>query len=189
MPNDSSEFIDALYGLAKAGNWTRVLAALAGEPELASACSRYIRPSSRWTFLHQAAYFGHEDAARALIRLGASTTSHSKDRKTPADVAEQRGHKELSRLLQSAALAANSSWEAPSDATLLPSSCAWSESVRRTAVREMRVAYAGSIVAIPPRATYYVDSFERILIGWHGTYDPPSGMDGEPMITVRPGAT
>lgn len=182
MPNDGSELIDKLYGLAKAGNWTRVLATLAGERELAVNCSRYTRPSSGWTFLHQAAYFGHEDAARALIRLGASTTSQSKDRETPADVAERQGHKEFSRLLQTAALTANSSWEAPSDPTLLPSSCAWSESIERTAVREMRVAYAGSVVAIPPRATYYVDSFERILIGWHGTYDPPSGMDGEPMI-------
>ena len=182
MPNERSELIDGLYGLAKAGNWTRVLAALAGERELAMSCSRYKRPSSGWTFLHQAAYFGQEDAARALIRLGASTTSHSKDQETPADVAERRGHKDLSRLLQTAAGTADSSWEAPSDPTLLPSSCAWSENVARTAVRELRVAYAGGVVAIPPRATYYVDSFERILIGWHGTYDPPSGMDGEPMV-------
>jgi len=182
MPNESSELIERLYGLAKAGNWTKLLAALVGERELAVACSCYVRTSSRWTFLHQAAYYGHEDAARALIRLGASTTSQSRDRETPAKIAEQRGHEELSRLLHSAALTARSSWEAPTDPSLLPSSCAWSESVKRTAVREMRVAYAGGVVAIPSRSTHYVDSFERILIGWHGTYDPPSGMDGEPMI-------
>jgi uncharacterized protein len=46
----------------------------------------------------------------------------------------------------------------------------------------MRVAYAGTVVVIPPRARYYADSLERILIGWHGTYDLPRGMDGEPMV-------
>src|SRR5512146_1696386 len=119
MPNESPELIDKLYGLAKAGNWTRVVATLAGERELAVNCSRYKRPSSGWTFLHQAAYFGHEDAARALIRLGASTTSESKDRETPASVAERRGYKDLSHLLHAAARTADSSWEAPLDLTLL----------------------------------------------------------------------
>lgn len=180
--SNADEVAHALYGMAKAGHWTKLLAALAGERELAAACSRYVRPASKWTFLHQAAYFGHEDAARALIRLGASTTSRSKDRKTPADVAAERGHLELSRLLTAAATVAHSGWEAPADPTLLPSSCAWSEGTRRKAIRELRVGYSGSIVTIPPRATYYVDAFERILIGFHGTYDPPSGMDGESMV-------
>jgi hypothetical protein len=182
MRDRSSELITELYAYAKTGNWTKVLAARAGERELAASCSRYVKPSSGWTFLHQAAYFGHEDAARALVRLGASTTRRSKDRETPADVAERQGHKQLARLLRTAARTADSSWEAPADPTLLPSSCAWSEGTERTAVRELRVAYAGGVVAIPPKATYYVDSFGRVLIGWHGTYDPPRGMDGEPMI-------
>jgi hypothetical protein len=181
MPSFSRP-LNALYGLAKTGDWTKVLAALVGECELAVACSRYVRPSSRWTFLHQAAFWGHEDAARALIRLGASATILSKDRKTPAHIAEERGHRQLSRLLRSAADVAHSGWEAPSDPTLLPSSCAWSEGARRTAARGLRVGYAGSVVTIPIKATYYVDSLGRVLIGWHGTYDPPSGMDGESMV-------
>ena len=182
MRDRSSELMTELYSYAKNGNWTKVLAALAGERELAASCSRYVRPSSGWTFLHQAAYFGQEDVARALVRLGASTTRQSKDRETPSDVAERQGHKDLARLLRAAALTADASWEAPSDPALRPSSCAWSEGTERTAMCELRVAYAGGVVAIPPRATYYVDTFGRVLIGWHGTYDPPRGMDGEPMI-------
>lgn len=140
MPGESDEVVEKLYALAKAGNWTKVLAALAGERELAVSCNRHRRPSSGWTFLHQAAYFGQEDAARALIRLGGSTTSESKDRETPANVAERRGYKDLSRLLHAAACTADSSWEAPADPTLLPASCAWSEGVERRTFREMRVA-------------------------------------------------
>ncbi|MFT3914883.1 MAG: hypothetical protein QM704_12450 [Anaeromyxobacteraceae bacterium] len=184
MPEKSPDVIRGLYELAKAGNWSRVLAALAGERELAASCSRYRRASSGWTFLHQAAYSGHEDAARAFIRLGASATARAKDGETPEAVAERQGHRDLSRLLRNAAQTADSSWEAPADPALLPSSCAWEGSARRTAARELRVAYAGAVIVIPPGARYHVDSFERVLVGWHGTYDPPSGMDGESMISA-----
>jgi hypothetical protein len=46
----------------------------------------------------------------------------------------------------------------------------------------MQVAYAGGVAAIPEGSRYFVDSFERTLVGWHDTYDPPCGMDGESMI-------
>lgn len=38
---------------------------------------------------------------------------------------------------------------------------------------------------IPKDARYYVDALERPLIGWHGTFDPPSGMDGESLLEHR----
>lgn len=176
------DVIERLYGLAKAGDWMAVLASVVGEPELAAACSRYTSPSSGWTFLHQVAYVGQEAVARALIRLGASTTSQTHERETPADVANKRGHEELSRLLRSAGRSANGLWAAPSEPDQLPSSCAWSESVERRASRELGVAYGGGLVTIPRGARYFVDSFERTLVGWHGTYDPPGGMDGESML-------
>jgi uncharacterized protein len=40
----------------------------------------------------------------------------------------------------------------------------------------MKVAYGGGVVVIPLGAKYFVDSFERTVVGWHGTYDPPGGM-------------
>jgi hypothetical protein len=46
----------------------------------------------------------------------------------------------------------------------------------------MAVAYGGAVISIPKGAVYYADSFGRVLIGWHGTYSPPRGMDGEPMV-------
>lgn len=182
MTERVDEAAERLYGVAKAGHWTKVLAALVGHPELAAFCSRYKSPSSAWTFLHQAAYFGQEDASRAFIRLGASTTIESRERETPADVAAKHGHHELARLLREVTRSAKGPWEAPSDLDRLPSSSAWAERVERRAFQEMRVAYAGGVVIIPRGSRYFVDSFERTLIGWHGSYDPPSGMDGESML-------
>jgi len=46
----------------------------------------------------------------------------------------------------------------------------------------MCVGYGGGVVKIPKGSRYFVDSFGRTLVGWHGSYDPPSGMGGEPMV-------
>tara|TARA_A100001011_G_C14292837_1_gene837014 strand:+ start:161 stop:295 length:135 start_codon:yes stop_codon:yes gene_type:complete len=35
---------------------------------------------------------------------------------------------------------------------------------------------------IPAGKDYYVDNRGHILIGWHGTYNPPLGMDDKPLI-------
>lgn len=37
----------------------------------------------------------------------------------------------------------------------------------------------------PAGSRYFADEFERTLVGWHGTYDPPRGMDGESMMPQR----
>jgi uncharacterized protein len=91
-------------------------------------------------------------------------------------VAKARGHHPLSELLLSAARSGSDLWEPSPDPTLLPSSSAWRESKAQRASRELRVAYGGGVVVIPPGSRYYVDSFGRTAIGWHGTYDPPRGM-------------
>ncbi|MGH7438040.1 MAG: ankyrin repeat domain-containing protein [Polyangiaceae bacterium] len=176
------EQVERLYMLAKSDKWQNVWLALAGERELAAACGRYAKPSSGWTFLHQAAHAGHEGSIRALIRLGASLSLKSNEGETAADVARRRGHGELARLMQRAAESAGGLWDPPRDPDLLPSSSAWAEASERRASRELRVAYGGGSVTIPAGGRYYVDSFERAVIGWHGTYDPPSGMDGESMV-------
>lgn len=182
MTQQTVERVARIYEQVKAGDWETVLLLFEREPKLAAACSRYAKASSDWTFLHQAAYFGHERAARVLIRVGSCLTSLSKDAETPATVAERRGHNALSIMLQAAARTAEDLWEAPKEPDTLPSSCAWREAVERRASYDMKIAYGGSVVAIPRGSRYFVDSFERTLIGWHGTYNPPGGMGADPMF-------
>src|SRR5579884_3416777 len=92
--------VQRLYAKAKAGRWEDVWLALAGERELAGACSRYVKPNSGWTFLHQAAYAGSETAVRGLVRLGASLRAASKENETARDVATKRGHATLAAILR-----------------------------------------------------------------------------------------
>jgi hypothetical protein len=174
--------IERCYRDAKNGNWSGVIASWRRAPNIASQCSRYRKPTSLWTFLHQAAYFGHETACRELIQLGAAVTLLSREKQTAADVAEERKHAALAELLRKACHSADSLWSPSKDPSLLPSSSSWDEATERQASEAMRVAYGGGIVDIPQGSRYFVDSFERTLVGWHGTYAPPCGMDGESMI-------
>lgn len=41
------------------------------------------------------------------------------------------------------------------------------------------------LVQILKGQRYFVDSMNRVLVGWHGTYDSPSGMDGELMLMTQ----
>jgi len=174
--------IEQLYVQAKGGRWEQVWRALVGESELAAACSRYVHLASGWTFLHQAAYSGDEAAVRVLLRLGALLSVKSNDGETARDVAGRRGHPTLEVTLRDAEVGAADLWEPSPEPDLLPSSSAWSKPAERCAWRELQIAYGGGRVVIPAGARYYVDAFERVLVGWHGTYDPPGGMDGESML-------
>ncbi|MES1176676.1 MAG: ankyrin repeat domain-containing protein [Myxococcales bacterium] len=178
---EQEQLIEQLYEQAKRGDWDEVLEAwrTAG---LVRECGKHQKESSGWTFLHQAAYWGHELACRELIRAGAPAGALSRERQTPADVAMDRQHATLALLLRRASQSGESVWKAPKDAALLPSSSLWEDAQQRQALELRRVAYAGGVVTIPAGARYYVDSFERTLVGWHGTYDPPCGMDGESMV-------
>ena len=169
-----------LYDVAKSGQWDRVLAEMARDPVLAAASSRYVKPTSGWTFLHQAAYFGHELGIRALVSLGAKLDARSQDGQSPGDVAESRGHLAVAQILRDAVLA--NPWAPPASADVRPSSNAWREAEPRRTQLGLMVAYAGATIHVPPGSRYYVDSFERILVGWHGTFNPPCGMDGEPIV-------
>lgn len=174
--------IERIYELAKAGDWVPVLSMWRDIPSLAQQCSRFQKSTSGWTFLHQAAYFGHEIACRELIRLGADVGLRSKEGKQAADVAQDRNHDALADVLRQASKVADSLWSAPSDPDLLPSSNLWWEASQRRATHPMRIAYGGGIVHIPAGSRYFVDSFGRTLVGWHGTYDPPCGMEGDSML-------
>ena len=178
--------VQDLYLLAKSGAWDKVLAAFKASEALAAICSRYRKATSGWTFLHQAAFFGHEAAARALIALGASLGIQSNEGQTPADVAKGRGHQELAELLLNAAGSGKDLWEPSPRPELLPSSAAYKEYTARRASQPMRVAYGSAVINIPVGARYYVDSFERVLVGWHGTYNPPCDMAGGHYIRDSP---
>ncbi|MCL2725102.1 MAG: ankyrin repeat domain-containing protein [Polyangiaceae bacterium] len=182
MDDEVGAAIERLYALAKVGEWDKVLLELSGDLRLAAICARYQKPSSGWTFLHQTAYFGHEQGVRAFVGLGASLDVKSNEGETPADVAERRGHRDLSQSMHAAAKRATVSWKPPQSPELRPSSCAWEEAEQRRALLGLRAAYGGSVVVIPPGSRYYVDSFERILVGWHGTFNPPLGMDAESLL-------
>ena len=180
--NDLQHIIEEAYELAKAGRWKLLLNLWADSPVLANRCSRYANAGSKWTFLHQAAYFGHQEACRALIARGASVDALTRDARTPADVAAEKGHQEVEHLLRRASLGRDSSWQPSPDPDVLPGSSCWEEGVEAVASVELYVAYGGSIVRIPKGSMYYTDSFQRILIGFHGSFDPPSDMGGYSLI-------
>ncbi|OWT80993.1 hypothetical protein CEY04_06450 [Achromobacter sp. HZ28] len=192
--------VELAYDNAKEGRWDRVMAGWEQFPVLARRCSRYRKPSSGWTFLHQAAYFGDEAASRLLIRWGARIghvagiaadtggnggSGNSCASQTPADVAEERGHAALASLLRAANLDDRKLYAAPTDDDLLPSSCHWDEAAERRAAEPMLVSYGGGIVKIPKGSRHFVDAFDRTLIGWHGTFDPPLDMGGYPAVGIR----
>jgi hypothetical protein len=106
----------------------------------------------------------------------------SSDRQSAADIADERKYPALAALLRKASQGAEALWKAPGEPDLLPSSSLWREAAERRASEAMRVAYGGGIIKIKAGSRYFVDSFERVLAGWHGTYDPPCGMDGESLI-------
>ncbi len=70
--------------------------------------ARYVRKTSGWTFLHQAAFWNDAHACKLFIRFGASTKKFSNDGETPIDVAQKAGYSNVVELLVNAAN--SSSW-------------------------------------------------------------------------------
>ena len=175
---EARKSVEEHYAQAKRGNWDLVLGVWQSDQRFAGGCSRYQNPFSGWTFLHQAARCGQEAACRQLIRLGASLGTRTYADETAADIATKQHHHHLVRLLKHADLGEEleSLWCPPRDPALLPSSNLWDESQERRATQAMRVVYGSVVITIPAGSRYHVDSFERVLIGFHGTYDPPSDM-------------
>lgn len=177
--------IEQSYESAKAGKWKLLLSEWECSDVLANRCSRYIKPGSLWGFLHQAAYFGNEQACRILIGRGAFTDALTHDFRTPAEIAEQQGHGKLAEFIRRVSIGRDDLWAPPVDPDVRPSSNRWSEATEVLASTELFVAYGGGLVRIPKNATYFVDSLTRVLVGWHGTFNPPCGMDGESMLARR----
>lgn len=181
---EARKSVEEHYFQAKRGNWDLVLGVWQSDHRFAGGCSRYQNPFSGWTFLHQAARSGQEVACHQLIRLGASLGIRTYANEQAADIAARQHHHHLASLLRHADLdeERQSLWSPPRDPSLLPSSNLWDEGQVRRAAQDMRVAYGGAVITIPAGSRYYVDSFERVLIGFHGTYDPPSDMGCGSMV-------
>jgi len=181
--NEFLWLVEQAYEEAKQGKWHKLLHDWNMAPALGNRCSRYVNPGSRWTFLHQAAYFGHEEGCRDLIRRGAAIDARAHDGRTPADVANQKGHGRLAVLLEQACIRDKTLWGPPADPEALPSSNQWQDARPAIATADMFVVYGEKVIRIPQASRHFVDAFGRVLIGWHGSYDPPCDQGAMPQVS------
>jgi hypothetical protein len=173
-----------LYFLLTQGECSSVLQQLGASPSVARWLARFVAPTTGWTALHQAAYHDHQLLAARLIELGADVHAATKGGATAAGVAQQCGHVGMTKLLGEAGQG-QPPLPPPSTSSmhLLPSSQQWHPSQQRTAHCTLHVSYAGGVVTIPAGEHYWTDAAGQVLVGWHGTYNPPCGMDGESMLS------
>lgn len=172
----AGDAVKRLYLRAKAGEWTMTLATLDADADLAKEVAAYRRRSSGWTFVHQAAFWGRQDACRALFKRGASPSAVTDDGFSPSAVARQRGHDDLAALLAAFA---------DKTGATRPCSLAFGEAIEQRATAAFHVPYAGSMVHVRAGSPYFVDTCGCVLIGWHGSYNPPYGMDGIDLVKMH----
>lgn len=219
--------VDRLYKEAKLGMWDGVLERLKSDDRLAAKAAVYARPASGWTLLHQAAFWGNDEACRLLLDAGASPAAMCHAGTRPDQAARRRKHDDLAGWLcgladaaeASRALHAHEQRHAPTISTGLGAivlnacsdgmdrlrrlsksarapvattsdtphaiaSCSrrYSEAIEKRAAAHIYIAYGGGLVCVPQGARYYVDTAGDVLVGWHGTCDPPLDMDGVPLV-------
>jgi hypothetical protein len=76
-------------------------------------------------------------------------------------------------------------WTPPTteETHLLAASNLWSEAQRRSVSEELKVKYGGGVArSRPDKGEIWVDKSSRVLVGWHGTTQPPSDMGSESMV-------
>ena len=173
--------LSKVFQQARRGEWDSVMNTFQDIQECSKA-SRYVSTSSeRWTFLHHAAFWGNEGAIKRLIECGSDINAEDSDGKTPAIIAAENGKEEISNLISSAAV--GSLWEPSKDISTVASSNLFSESRPEVLRKRKNVSYGGGSFELSAGTLVYVDSFNRPLIGWHGSFSPPCGMDGSSMVT------
>ena len=69
------------------------------------------------------------------------------------------------------------------DPTQTATSTRWEEAQLRVATSDVFVDGLSGLVRAGQK--YYVDGSGRVLVGWHGSVDPPCGMDGESLVDER----
>jgi uncharacterized protein len=142
VPNPA---ILAIFQDAKSGKWESVFAALLmGEDTFALEAVRYVSATSKWSLLHQAAYWGNENAIKCCVKLGAFTDALNVKEQTPRQVAKEKGHVNAAELLRLAEEGGKDNY-APSPDMIFnrPASCLWDACKEAFAPFELRVAYAG----------------------------------------------
>mmetsp|Transcript_26788 Transcript_26788/g.48853 ORF Transcript_26788/g.48853 Transcript_26788/m.48853 type:complete len:447 (-) Transcript_26788:379-1719(-) len=87
---EHGEILD-LYHHSKFGRWGKLFEAIDGQAHKAQVMVRYAKPTSGWTILHQAAWWGRQDVVDQLLRLGFKPNRKDKSGKTARDVASDRG--------------------------------------------------------------------------------------------------
>eukprot|EP01113_Clastostelium_recurvatum_P026618 TRINITY_DN3194_c0_g2_i1.p1 TRINITY_DN3194_c0_g2~~TRINITY_DN3194_c0_g2_i1.p1 ORF type:complete len:187 (+),score=31.55 TRINITY_DN3194_c0_g2_i1:30-563(+) len=173
-----------LYQTGKMGEWAKVMDAFKRDPSIGLQTARYVSPGSGWTLFHQAAYWGNKEAVDMIFRYGGDPAIESINTKQIASkVASERGHGELAEYIESHTNGAV--WKPVKDKLYMASSSKWSSSNKRKALFDMTVGYGGGEVYIEKDQEYYADDIGRVLVGWHGTWNPPRGMDGESMVSTR----
>ncbi len=125
-----------------------------------------------------------DDGARVAWLRGEAPLGARVRRVGHADVAAGRGDAELAEWLRAGEV--GGLWKPAADATLRASSNKWRSrdlaSSVRTAAEDFTVSYGGRALKIRQGQRYYVDDWDRVLVGWHGTHDPPRGMDDESLL-------
>lgn len=229
--------VDRIYEEAKLGMWDGVLKRLKADDRLAARAAVYARPASGWTLLHQAAFWGNDEACRFLLNAGASPAAVCHAGMRPDQAARRRKHDDLAAWLRDLAEEASqtqhahehrhalrmaaattgfgvivrtacndamvrlrrpskSSTRVPATTTttdtseaaggmpsaITPCSRRCNEAIEMRAATHLEVAYGGGVVLIPQGARYHADRSGDVVVGWHGTYDPPSDMDGVPLV-------
>jgi hypothetical protein len=172
-------FADIVYAytLARGNRWEHTSRLLALDPFVAHDVVNFRSRGSGWTFLHQAAHLGNEAMAKNLVALGANRKIKAKSGHTPRAVAQPTVAAYLDSL-------DGSRWWKTSTSTVLVrrESHKWAEARACTAPKEIHVRYSSSHIAIPAGRRYYADARGRVLVGWHGTTNPPCDMSGYSLV-------
>jgi hypothetical protein len=188
--DERNAIIEQQYAVVREGSWDEIMVEWENQSNFwfSEMCAKYKKPTSEWTFLHQAAFFGHRRACITLLRNKAKVDAIGRDGSSPINAAINRGHHELAEFLNFYSLFNRTNGIDASIPTVLLRdplviACCGDYDARlkarpSKASQDMFVAYGGTLVFVPKNSNIYVDSSGRVVIGFHGTFDPPRGMDG-----------
>jgi uncharacterized protein len=174
--------------LAQRGRWDDVERSLLEDEALGAACVRTARSPDGRTLLHLAAAAGNTGIVRICIRLGAEVSVADSAGAVASSLAASNGFLDLGADLAAAPVSGLWAWDSTNkhlaNCSIFPSSNKWSTATAMRAARARLFSYAGGQAIVRQGGRYYADSWGRALVGWHGTTDPPCGMDGEPLCHV-----